>query len=574
MKGRMDVEDTNFQNISPFSMTFDDYICPITAQYFFDPQQVLPCGHIFESQAIQQWLKDTPENQCPCCREKITKIFPAPHYFKKHYAELLEKKLDLHGERYFDWGSFIASLAIETEFNKYIELFKKSVSHLNAIQDEKKSDKHSVLSILAENQKGREILEQLQNNLIPDALNHVNIYGESAIYFLIKFNSSIVMNPYFYEKISEESLNGILTRKDESSILFLLTQSEKGRELLIGQPKLRSKISEEALNHVITAGPFKGSSPLFELLQTKEGLALIKNDAELCAKISADGLNSIIESGENLGISAVYWLTNTEENIEFLTQQPVLRAKISRKGLNATFQTGENQGVSPLFCLTKFENGIKLLEDDAKLREKISILAFNSVILQGETPGVTAFYQMVMSDDGFEILKKDKKLLAKVTEAGMNSYPIVGENNGITAAVWLIVSDEGLALLNKYPKLRKKINSEGMNTVEQGQDNGATGVYWLMKQKGGRQILRKDARLRGLINQDSLHLVIVEGDDKGKSAAFWLKKYGQGILKLDSGLRKKLKIEEKVPLSQFFKKGKRKNLEVKENKSRKLTRKK
>lgn len=487
MQGRMDVDDTNFQNISAFSMTFDDYICPITGQFYFDPKQVLPCGHIFESSAIEKWLKAEPDNNCPCCREKITKTFPAPYYFKKHYAELLEKKPELHGERYFDWGNFIASQKMENDFNKYIELFKKIPSYLNVICDEKKSDKNSVVLILSKSQKGREFLEQSLNNLSVKALNHVNVDGESAIYYLIKSHSHIVDDPYFHTKIAVESLNSTLATDEEAdySTLYWLTQSVKGRELLINHPELRSQITARALNHII-----------------------------------------------------------------------------------------ENQGISPLFCLMQHENGRALIESDAKLRNKISSTGLNSVILQGETPGVTSLYYLATSANGILLLEQDAKLRGKVTQEGMNSYPIIGENSGMTVAVKFIINEDGLALLNKNPQLRKKINKEGINTREQGENCGATGVYWLLKHKVGRQILRKDARLRGLIQRESLHHVITEGPEKGKSAAFWLKKCGQLILKLDSGLKKKLLPEVKASSSQFFKNGKKRKYELKEPSNGRLTRKK
>jgi hypothetical protein len=561
----MDLEDTNFEDISPPSLTFDDYICPITAQFFFEPKQAVPCGHFFESDAIEKWM--ATERRCPCCREEITKTFSVPPNFKKTYTEILEKKPDLHGERYFNKTLFMLAKDNENQFNKYFELFKHSENYCNEIDDDKRSARSSVLAILAESKKGMELIchdEKFREKITAPSLNHANLYGESALYFVTKFSCQLLEeDPTLSAKITEEGLNSIITRNgQEHSALYWLTKSPIGRRLFINNAELRAKIQADAFNHVIQSGPEHGYSPAFQLMKNAEGMELLKNDPVLCAKITAESLNSLIVNGEYRGLTPVYWWMSSENHFNFLIENPSLYKKITAQGLNGIWQVGENKGISPVFWLTKFEKGRELLEKDEKFSEKISSAALNSVVLGGETPGITALAHLVAYDDGLELLKKNAKLRAKITAEGMNSYPILGGDYGVTPAVWFMVSKIGSELLLRDDKLRKKINAEGINTVETGEDNGATGVYWLMRNKTGRNIFYKDARLRELITKESLHRVITTGNHKGKSAAFWLKKYGQRLLKIDETLKNKLAMEE-IPSAFFNKNGKQKWVEVK-----------
>lgn len=53
----------------------DSICCPITQKDFSENDEIseLPCGHIFDSSAILQWLT-TEKAECPCCRFKMDSV--------------------------------------------------------------------------------------------------------------------------------------------------------------------------------------------------------------------------------------------------------------------------------------------------------------------------------------------------------------------------------------------------------------------------------------------------------------------------------------------------------------------
>jgi hypothetical protein len=55
--------------IIPFTANFSDTRCPITLEDFAideNVMQIIPCGHIFKTDALQNWF--SRNTLCPCCR--------------------------------------------------------------------------------------------------------------------------------------------------------------------------------------------------------------------------------------------------------------------------------------------------------------------------------------------------------------------------------------------------------------------------------------------------------------------------------------------------------------------------
>lgn len=309
------------------------------------------------------------------------------------------------------------------------------------------------------------------------------------------------------------------------------------------------KSSSKHLNAISEEKNFEGTSAVFFLANSSKGREILINDTELRSHITSDALNSIDQRD---GGSAVYGLMSGLPTFEILKNDSTLRSKITPTGLNAILKASENRGLSAVFWLLKWEGGVELLKNDPVLRSKITVQGLDVIKEDGDSPGDSAVSFLVGMDNGVELLKNDPTLRAKITARGLNSYTLEGPYCGISGVTFLTVNAMGLDLLKGDPILRGKITEEGLNSVEQSIDSGTSALYWLAKNPKGRRLLLEDARLRALISKEVLNAEVTRGEEMGKSAAYWLKHYGQELLAADPVLRAKIDPNNRFPLPLFF----------------------
>ena len=78
------------------------------------------------------------------------------------------------------------------------------------------------------------------------------------------------------------------------AVLFALTASTKGREILKENSGLVEKITEVRLNQVVAVKGYEGQSVLFQLAGTPEGREILQNNKGLVEKITEVGLNQVV----------------------------------------------------------------------------------------------------------------------------------------------------------------------------------------------------------------------------------------------------------------------------------------
>ena len=132
------------------SVNLEDFICPIGLFLFFNPTQAAPCGHVFESQAIQGFVG----KKCPCCRQDIVILSSTSPFFRSALHNVLMQNLALYSEVYFDLKDFKKIFkqenGLKTPIGKrYITLLENATNHLN-----------EAMSVLASTLSGRDLLRK------------------------------------------------------------------------------------------------------------------------------------------------------------------------------------------------------------------------------------------------------------------------------------------------------------------------------------------------------------------------------------------------------------------------------
>lgn len=419
MQERIPSENKNFS----FSIPLEDFMCPITTQIFFEPTQGMPCGHMFEMEAIHEWRKSS--DACPCCRQTIDVIYPAPSYFNKLFKEFLEKNPSLQNERYFNFQTFEKAFHDNTNLQSYIKLFKVASKQLNTPSEEKESKGMTPVALLAKHEKGFQFFMR---------------------------ESKLVNN------ITEEGLNTIIQTDEDAGIaaLYWFT-TMKNLKLLQHDEKLCSKITSTGLNSIFREGVLQGRSPLFELTATISGRKLLKDNPALRAKITSAGLNHIVQGESRVGENALNNLVCEDDGIAILLEDAALREKITPAGLNSYVLLGNNAGVTGTSWLILSEIGIELLKNDENLRKKITADGIN-IPEQGSDKGASGIYWLLSSTTGREIFRKDKRLRSLVTEEALHRKVAEGHNEGLSPAYWLESYCQDI-LINDYD-FKMKFNRE------------------------------------------------------------------------------------------------------------------
>lgn len=127
---------TEIPNTHPY---LDRFICPITCNDIEDPS-VTPCGHLYESLAIQKWMEQRP--YCPECSTQIDKVYP--NYPIKSFLKDLQNKDPIptcasfkqENRKLADGYLRMAQLCIqEGQYQEALELYSKAFLHTNLPED-------------------------------------------------------------------------------------------------------------------------------------------------------------------------------------------------------------------------------------------------------------------------------------------------------------------------------------------------------------------------------------------------------------------------------------------------------
>lgn len=134
-------------------------------------------------------------------------------------------------------------------------------------------------------------------------------------------------------EIDSDRLHG---GSDKFSVLYWLTSTELGRNILLKDASLRDKINGEALNRTlkrVITNKDSGLSPVYWLTSTVTGRRILYEDRRLRGLINQHSLNSVVTSDEHNKNTAAYCLLNSPDGRELLDMNNgLLRNKVFLKG--------------------------------------------------------------------------------------------------------------------------------------------------------------------------------------------------------------------------------------------------
>jgi len=352
--------------------------CPVSSEIFFDPQMVVPCGHLFECDTIKEWMES--KKTCPCCRGQIEKIITAPPVFHELLDNIFAKYPQLQRQRYFSEKVLLRALKENDHLKveKIIEFLMKADNLINVVNKERGT---TVFSIMAESAVGLAALAKYDN---------------------------------FREKITPDTLNLPSQGIDRGTTpVAWLSGFEAGRQLLLKDQILRAKITPLGLNNIVTGDVDKGTCAFYWLAKSKIGLQILCSDSDLCAKVTEEGMNSIqtqkkidsnnVSVDRDTGTSAVFFLVKEESGLELLCKNDILRGKINAKGLNAVGKDREFLGQSPVYRLVQSQRGRDLLNRDERLRK---LVAVETLYVREAVSGKSPAELLKVTADGIELLRK------------------------------------------------------------------------------------------------------------------------------------------------------------------------
>ncbi len=223
-------------------------VCPIRLTIFFEPMTT-NCGHAFEKGSI--YLGD----DCPVCRESITKIEPSSVLNK-----LLDSAVNCHpgfqNQRYFSIErlSYVLkqpqiNFSITNELDKFCSLLRTS-QFFNEVSREDYFVGITPVMLFLKHSAGIQKLERddlLRANINAQGFNAITPYGLSALFWCVRHPRGIA-----------------LLAKDNNRLCDL--------------------IDINTLMHVVTLGMYAGQSAYKNLGKSKEGKKILKNPG-LQAKI-------------------------------------------------------------------------------------------------------------------------------------------------------------------------------------------------------------------------------------------------------------------------------------------------
>ena len=113
----------------------EDIKCPITKEIFFDPVVAQPCGHTFEREMLEEWLKN--QSACPCCAHKDITMGHPPLVWKNALFDAIKNSPDLLAQQYLS-ENLIKNLIVNNKDDEHLErlLMAKQLKEFNLVAAE------------------------------------------------------------------------------------------------------------------------------------------------------------------------------------------------------------------------------------------------------------------------------------------------------------------------------------------------------------------------------------------------------------------------------------------------------
>lgn len=256
-------------------------------------------------------------------------------------------------------------------------------------------------------------------------------------------------------KQSSHLLNGCDNRG--ISILFILTASRQGIELLLNDVMLCNKITAEGLNRIVQIGPFKGRSPIYNMAKADSFYnnwdyidLFTKRKDIICDKITPTGMSTIIKEGPLANTSAAYWFCKYSTLLNFIGDRTY--HLISAEALNTIEPVS---GKSPFHYLASYASDFVL---NPALYFKITADTLNAL----DNHGLSSVYYLACMNKG-KFVQVLSDLQEKITSQGINSFiSFECQSQNLSAVYWLVENEAGRMFLLNNAKIRSLISKENI----------------------------------------------------------------------------------------------------------------
>lgn len=260
-----------------------DFYCIITKAIFFEPMS-LSCKHIFEKEALENWLEN--KQNCPLCRQTITKkneMCPADTLKEKITDNIRRGNLN-SADQYVPMHIFL-DLLIDEDKNESTALKKTHATLVEHREYQKKTNKGAILSYAIEKRPkllayllwSKKLTKEIIKTYLCSHFNKTTIneyitkqigdveHRYSVAYWLfseLQGRKILEERPKVFEivgkTLSRENLNFIPKDNPDHSILYYLLIDKIGHKMLKQYPALKDNLSEDKLSLKIDNGPHDG----------------------------------------------------------------------------------------------------------------------------------------------------------------------------------------------------------------------------------------------------------------------------------------------------------------------------
>ncbi len=331
----------------------------------------------------------------------------------------------------------------------------------------------------------------LLKNIPEKALNHVitegKHKGKSVVYGLTssRLGQEILLKrPDIVRKISKKALNHIIDNHEEAergrSPVFWLCVFSGGHKILRENNGVVEKVSRVAFNAPIGDEEFDNSSPFCELFYSQEGLKLL-HDTRLLELIDCDTLTRPVHSpGLPVNSSPVGFMSYFRSSFNFFVNHlghmlSLVTEDVQKDSLWSKDSTGEMTFLHYLFGDEDFVRALNTSVDQDSLDsfiQSIDPLLLNKVIGLVDNRSYSALSSLCATEAGCQFILDQPELAKKITQTGLNHPHYVGyRSNGMSTAYLLANQETGRKVYAKYPYLAERITDFGWNSAPKQSDD-------------------------------------------------------------------------------------------------------
>ncbi len=270
--------------------------------------------------------------------------------------------------------------------------------------------------------------------------------------------------PSLIDSISNKEFNGNGLIGNAQSILFWLSTTRDGRELIAESQKIQDKISMFGLNahfdYQALPNTLKNTSyvllnntsTLSWLFQSRGSAHMLINNTRLLSLITARGLNSSYSGDQFPSRTVLEIIVSNDEYIDMFNLYPDLVSMLDENRLNSRIKSGSCKGSTLVFLLAGTPKRQRLLLSNPLLVSMIHADSLNNFIDDGLFKSYSTLYALSATDVGRHIIANNNDLIHNITLEGLTT--IVPDVTVTTALEYLLSYQTTSSLFVRNDHLR------------------------------------------------------------------------------------------------------------------------